>query len=175
MSSEQRHNRGLVVGRFQPFHYGHLHAVKYALSRVKELVIAIGSALESHTLRNPFTTSERIQMISLALEEAKIPRERFLMIPVPDIGLHTLWVPLVEMLTPPFGVVFTNDPLTSRLFLERGYEVKPIPFLNREIYSGTEFRRRVIEGGNWSELVPSSVAAFLSENGLLDRLKELAR
>ncbi|MEM3766696.1 MAG: adenylyltransferase/cytidyltransferase family protein, partial [Candidatus Bathyarchaeia archaeon] len=31
--------RGLFVGRFQPFHKGHLHVIKEILSEVDELVI----------------------------------------------------------------------------------------------------------------------------------------
>ena len=32
--------RGLYIGRFQPFHNGHLQAIKYVLENVDELVIA---------------------------------------------------------------------------------------------------------------------------------------
>ncbi|MBI5133324.1 MAG: adenylyltransferase/cytidyltransferase family protein, partial [Thaumarchaeota archaeon] len=39
---------GLLVGRFQPFHNGHLHAVKFALTKVEMLWIAIGSADKSY-------------------------------------------------------------------------------------------------------------------------------
>lgn len=34
--------RGLFVGRFQPFHLGHLHVIKELLEKVDELIIAIG-------------------------------------------------------------------------------------------------------------------------------------
>ncbi|MEM2975778.1 MAG: adenylyltransferase/cytidyltransferase family protein, partial [Candidatus Bathyarchaeia archaeon] len=47
--------RGLFVGRFQPFHLGHLTAVKNILKSVDELVIIVGSAQYSHRLDNPFT------------------------------------------------------------------------------------------------------------------------
>lgn len=164
---------GLLVGRFQPFHLGHLHAVRYCLSKSDELIIVIGSALESHTSRNPFTTRERIQMIFLALNESGISREKYIIIPVPDVRLSYLWVPLVELLTPPFDIVFSNDPLTRRLFIERGYRVEAIPFFKREIFSGNEFRKRVLKGENWLELVPKSVAVFLEKNNLLNRLIEL--
>jgi nicotinamide-nucleotide adenylyltransferase len=59
--------RGLFIGRFQPFHLGHLATVKFALKNVEELVIIIGSAQKSHELRNPFTAGERIQMIKDSL------------------------------------------------------------------------------------------------------------
>ena len=166
---------GLYIGRFQPFHKGHLYAVRHCLSIVDQLIIGIGSALESHTAKNPFTAGERIEMISLALEEAKISRDRYLLVPIPDVGYHQLWVPLVELLVPSFEVVFSNEPLTRRLFKERGYHVEEIPFLRRELYSGEEFRRRVLSGENWTEIVTESVAHFLKEKGLLQRIVELSK
>src|SRR5659263_82481 len=65
-------NRGLYVGRFQPFHLGHLDAIKYALKQVDELVIVIGSAQYSHNANNPFTAGERLVMVRQALLEAGI-------------------------------------------------------------------------------------------------------
>jgi len=65
--------RGLIVGRFQPFHKGHLHAVKRVLEEVDEIIIVVGSAQYSHRLDNPFTAGERLLMIRRALQEAEIP------------------------------------------------------------------------------------------------------
>jgi nicotinamide-nucleotide adenylyltransferase len=64
--------RGLYVGRFQPFHNGHLDAIKYALNSVDELVIVIGSAQYSHHSHNPFTAGERLTMVRRALDEAGV-------------------------------------------------------------------------------------------------------
>ncbi|MEM2915309.1 MAG: adenylyltransferase/cytidyltransferase family protein, partial [Candidatus Bathyarchaeia archaeon] len=67
-SGNEASSRALYVGRFQPFHLGHLEAVKYMLRNSKEVIIVIGSAQESHTLTNPFTAGERVYMIRLALD-----------------------------------------------------------------------------------------------------------
>ncbi len=64
--------RGLYVGRFQPFHKGHLEAIKEVLDEIEELVIVIGSAQYSHNIHNPFTAGERLVMIRHALQEAGI-------------------------------------------------------------------------------------------------------
>ncbi|MFZ0697114.1 MAG: adenylyltransferase/cytidyltransferase family protein, partial [Nitrososphaeraceae archaeon] len=40
--------RGLFIGRFQPFHLGHLATIKFALKTVEQLVITVGSADKSH-------------------------------------------------------------------------------------------------------------------------------
>ena len=65
-------NRGLYVGRFQPFHLGHVEAIKKILDEVEELVVVIGSAQYSHNRGNPFTVGERLVMIRNALDEARI-------------------------------------------------------------------------------------------------------
>ena len=54
---------GLLIGRFQPFHLGHLDAVLFALSRVENLWIGIGSSNKRNEKKNPFTADERIEMI----------------------------------------------------------------------------------------------------------------
>lgn len=50
---------GLLIGRFQPFHLGHLEAILFGLSKVENLWIGIGSSNKSHEMKNPFTADER--------------------------------------------------------------------------------------------------------------------
>ena len=166
--------RGIFVGRFQPFHLGHLNAVKTALERVEELVIVVGSAEYSHSDKNPFTAGERIEMIRAALKEAKIDPARYMIVPVRDVHIHATWVPFIVSQVPSFDIVLTNEPLTSRLFKERGYTVEPIPFFDREEYSATEIRERILKGKNWESLVPKSVAELLVGFKGIDRIRELA-
>jgi len=148
--------------------------VHHALNKLPELIIAIGSAQFSHTLHNPFTAGERITMIRLALDEAKMTADNYFLIPVRDLHLHDLWVPHLVSQTPRFEVVFSNEPITSRLFKEAGFRVEPIPFYNREVYSSTEIRERVVQGKSWEELVPHSVASYIKSIFGDERLRELA-
>lgn len=165
----------LLIGRFQPFHMGHLHAIRYIHQRHESFVIGLGSAFESHTLRNPFTAAERMKMIFLALDEEGISRNRYYIVPIPDTDIHYTWVSLVKMLVPEFDVVYSNDPLTITLFKEHGIKVERIPFFNREVYSGEEFRRRVINDEPWEDLVPKAVAEYLKVTGVVKRIKELSK
>ncbi|MCS7125129.1 MAG: nicotinamide-nucleotide adenylyltransferase [Candidatus Bathyarchaeota archaeon] len=167
--------RGLFVGRFQPFHKGHLQVIEDLLGEVDELVIVVGSAQYSHRIDNPFTTGERLVMIKKALEEAKVDLNRVWIVPVPDVHIHMVWVSVVEGYAPRFDVVYSNEPLTRRLFIEAGYEVKSIRFHKREVYSATEIRKRMLDGENWEELVPRSVAEFIKEIGGVERLRDLMK
>ena len=166
-------NRGLFVGRFQPFHLGHLGAIKDILKEVDELVIVIGSAQYSHNLNNPFTAGERLVMVRKALEEAEMDYSRVWVVPVPDAHLHMMWVASVEGYTPPFNVVYSNEPLTHRLFIEAGYKVKAVRFHERKLYSSTEIREKMLKGESWEKLVPKSVAAFIKEIDGVNRLRDL--
>lgn len=165
--------RGVFVGRFQPFHMGHLAVISDILEEVDELIIVVGSAQYSHRIDNPFTTGERLTMIHKALREAKISLERCWIVPVPDLHRHMLWVAEVVGYTPKFDTAYGNDPLTSRLFKEAGFRVKPCRFHKRNLYSATEIRRRMLEGKNWEELVPKSVAAYIKQIGGVQRLQDL--
>lgn len=167
--------RGVFVGRFQPFHNGHLKAVEGILRNVDELVIVVGSSQYSHRMKNPFTSGERITMIRRALEEEGIQPSRYWIVPVPDTHVHMIWVSQVVGYTPRFSVVYTNDPLTRRLFVERGFKVEPVPFHEREIYSATEIRKRILGGENWQELVPKGVAQIIKEIGGVERLQDLTK
>jgi len=167
--------RGLFVGRFQPFHLGHLAAIKDVLKEVDELVIVIGSAQYSHNLNNPFTAGERLIMIRKALEEAGIDYSRVWVVPVPDAHLHMMWVSAVEGYTPSFSVVYSNEPLTRRLFIEAKYRVKSIRFHERKLYSSTEIRERMLKEESWEKLVPRSVAVFIKEIDGVNRLRDLTK
>lgn len=152
---------GLFIGRFQPFHYGHLASVKFALQRVRQLYILVGSSQKSHEAKNPFTAGERILMIRNALIYERINPSRFLIIPVPDAVGHAVWTALIDQVVPKYDVVFSNDTLTIQLFKEKGVQTIEPPLLERTIYSATEVRRRIKSGGNWTPLVPRPVSAIV--------------
>ena len=165
--------RGLFVGRFQPFHNGHLEVIKKILAEVDELIIIIGSSQYSHKLDNPFTAGERIMMIRRAVEETGVEFSRIWIIPVPDVHQHSLWVSQIICYSPKFDVVYANEPLTQRLFTEAQFKVKSLPFIKRNFYSATEIRKRILNRENWEKLVPPSVSKFIKEINGETRLSDL--
>lgn len=152
---------GLFIGRFQPFHLGHLSTVKFALKRVKELYIFVGSSQKSHESNNPFTAGERILMIRNALNWEEIDPSRYLIMPVPDAVGHSVWTAFIDQLVPSYDIVFSNDPLTIQLFREKGVPTVEAPLYDRPKFSATEVRRRIMVGENWKELVPKPVVPLI--------------
>ncbi|MGD9963439.1 MAG: nicotinamide-nucleotide adenylyltransferase [Thermoplasmata archaeon] len=151
--------RGLIIGRFQPLHKGHLAAIREALAACDDLVVVIGSAELSHTADNPFTAGERYQMLLSSLTGDE--RARIHMIPIRDVNRYAAWVSHVESYVPPFDIVFSNNDLTRSLFSGAGYESRKTKAYNRRLYSGTEIRRRIAAGEKWHQLVPAPVASIV--------------
>ncbi|MCD6369570.1 MAG: nicotinamide-nucleotide adenylyltransferase [Thermoproteales archaeon] len=166
--------RGLFIGRFQPFHLGHLEALKWILSREDRVVIGIGSSQYSHTHKNPFTLGERIEMIWRVLKQEGI-LDKCLFASIPDTDeVHSLWVAQVKSCCPPFSTAYSNDPLTILLFKEAGIPVMNIPFFKRTIYEGTRIREMIAKGDReWEKLVHPEVAKFIREIKGEDRLRSI--
>jgi len=165
---------GLFVGRFQPFHKGHLATVKFALGKVDQLVIVVGSAQKSHEEKNPFTAGERIRMIKESLDSEKIDATKIMIIPVPDVDVHSLWTRQVDMLVPKYDVVFANDPFTLMLFRERGVNTMEAPLVDRNEMQATEVRKKMALGEKWDGLVPAPVAKIIEEINGVERVKAIA-
>jgi nicotinamide-nucleotide adenylyltransferase len=163
----------LLIGRFQPFHKGHLEVIRTILKDCDYLTLGIGSAQYSHTFENPFTAGERHLMISRALREEGV--QNYFLVPIVDINRYAVWVAHVSSLVPPFKAIYSNNPLTKRLFSEAGYEVRASPLFNIDLYSGTEIRNRMLAGKDWRHLVPKAVADVIDEIKGEERIKELMK
>jgi nicotinamide-nucleotide adenylyltransferase len=166
--------RGLYIGRFQPYHLGHQVVLEKIAKEVEEIVIVIGSAQESHTLENPFTGGERMEMIYAALSESDL-RKRCVVTPLQDIKRNSVWVSHLQSMVPRFDVVYSNNPLVVQLISEAGIQIRKPPMYQRDLYSGTAIRKLMRENGEWSGLVPACVAAFIREIGGVERLISVSK
>jgi bifunctional NMN adenylyltransferase/nudix hydrolase len=93
-STQETAQVAVYIGRFQPFHNGHLALLLKALATAPWVVVVIGSAHQARTPKNPFTWQERADMIHLALPETERARIRFL--PVRDHYNEARWVSAVR-------------------------------------------------------------------------------
>lgn len=57
----------VLIGRFQPFHKGHLVLIQEGLVRSEQIIVLCGSAHQARTFRNPWSALERQAMIRGAL------------------------------------------------------------------------------------------------------------
>lgn len=171
MSRDLCSGSSLVIGRFQPLHRGHMGVLLKCAEESEHLIVGIGSAQYSHHPENPFTAGERYLMINRALRAEGV--SDYSIVPVEDLNRYSVWVSHVVSMVPPFGAVYSNNPMTRRLFQEAGYEVRDSPIYDRSLYSGTEIRRRMVAGEDWRHLVPDPVARVIDDIDGESRLKAI--
>jgi len=162
---------GFLIGRFQPFHLGHVEAVNFALSKVEQLYIGIGSSNKSHQLRNPFTAQERKLMITSSLNHETL--KKISIFDIPDLNDHSKWVNSVDKIIPNYDIVFSNDDFTHSLYEKNDKKIIPVVLKLRENFSGTNIRRLIKTNGNWGDLVPNGTKNILLEIDAKNRLKNL--
>ncbi len=163
------------MGRFQPFHLGHLEVVKQILKENSELIIAIGSANHNYHIKSPFTAGERMWMIHESLKEANVDLRRIYITSYPNIENNAAWYAHIKSLLPPFDIAYSGNPLTQILLAEHKIKVKKLTMIKREIYCATVIRERMLKDENWEELVPPAVAKIIKTIEGVKRIKYLAQ
>jgi cytidyltransferase-like protein len=165
--------RGMVHGRFQPFHNGHLEYLKGAAERCEELFVGITNPdprrikpEDSDPLRhlpesNPYSYVERLLMVKAAGADAGIDLGRLHVIPFP-VNEPELWRAYVPEDVVQFIRLFSDwgDTKLDRL-REAGFEVVVLDEGAEKEVSGAEVRAALREGGDWESLVPPRVAGVI--------------
>ncbi|MDX1440900.1 MAG: nicotinamide-nucleotide adenylyltransferase [Nitrosopumilaceae archaeon] len=162
---------GLLIGRFQPFHLGHLEALRFALSKVDKLWVGLGSSNKPPQHNNPFSAEERKNMILSSIDESI--KNRIEIYFIPDFDDHKKWVSHIDTIVPKFDIVFTNDEMTKFLYEKRKTKVSSIPFTKRDILSGTNIRDQIISDQPWENFVPVGTKKLLDKINAKERLKNL--
>ena len=162
---------GLLIGRFQPFHLGHLDALKFALTKVEKLWVGLGSSNKPIEKNNPFSAEQRKEMILSSIDDSM--KKKIKIFFIPDLDNHIRWIEKIDTIVPKFGIIFSNDDLTKHLYSKRNIQVTSIPFLNRESLSGTNIRDLIIRDQKWDNLVPDGTRNYLESTGAKEHLKNL--
>ncbi len=168
-NSEYQLPRGkkvVFVGRFQPFHNGHLEAIKWILKQANEVYIAIGSMQEFGQTENPLDFPAREEMIEAALKEAKITDYKIF--GLPDFENDAAWIKKLLEITglkaEKTVLVSLNDWVVS-CAKKIGIEAFDQPVFCDNL-SATQVRQTIFAGFDWQKLVPSAARGYLKDNGL---------
>lgn len=154
-----QYRRALVVGRFQPFHFGHLHLIEAALAVADTVVVAIGSA-NVQNADNPYTFEQRRDMVQAVVQAQGWKHRIAAVVPSPDCAGDAEWLHILEKNAGPFDVAMGNNDWTNRVLEEGGHVVMRVPHWQRDLYEGSKIRSLMRDGKSWQERVPTSVRSW---------------
>ena len=168
-----RASRGMIHGRFQPFHLGHLDYLRGAAERSDEVFVGITNPdparikpEASDPLRhlpesNPWSYAERLLMVKAAAHGAGLDLARVHVIPFP-VNEPEVWPAYVPDGVTQYLRLFSEWGGTK---LERlrdaGYDVVVLDEGAEKEISGADVREALRDGGDWESFVPAGVARVI--------------
>jgi len=145
--------RAAFVGRFQPFHRGHMHAIEQ-FKDDHEIVIVIGDE-NSREEDNPLNFEERRETIKQCTDAEILTLENH--------ESDEVWTQKLIEKTESDAVISRNEWTLEAVKEYSNLEILKQDFKNRELFSGTEIRRRIRSGEEWRYLVPDCAEETISE------------
>ena len=154
---------GLIVGRFQILHLGHIELIQKSLQICSSVLLFIGSSQESGTEKNPLTYEERKKNLEKIFGK-EIKRNQLTIRPLPDAGIGNVseWGSYVldqaskELFCPDIAISGTEDRRTSwydgksisQLFIQKSFHV-----------SSTDMKKYLKEGDEkeWRRMSPAAL------------------
>lgn len=160
---------GIYIGRFQPFHLGHLRTLQLALDQAEQVILILGSHRVAADIKNPWSSQERIEMIRSCLSEDDRNRVHFL--PIRDwLYSDNLWLAAVQQsvfdITQGSSavVVFGHRKDASAYYLDLFPQWDYLDTGNFENLNSTDLRRSYFQGNeDYRHCLPSGVLQFLDE------------
>ena len=162
--------RGLFITRAQPFHLGHAACVQTIAEEMDEVIVLVALSETSHSVHNPATAGERLEMIHPYLQRA-LPG-RFYLAAAPYEAHTACNVSELTLLVPTFDCVYSNSPSTQALAVSAGVPWRAVQ-PNVDV-SGTQVRQAMLDGQALGRLVPPEVENVLGRLGVRERLQLLA-
>ncbi len=170
------HKTGLFVGRFQPFHLGHLDIIKKILKQNDHIILAIGSAERNYVPENPLTAGERVLIIDETLKAEKINPANYTIIPIRNIDNYALWVDHMNLYVPPYDRIYTGSNIVKACYEGAQSKHKLVKIKRKRPISATEIRDSMLLGTKeWHTLVPPRTAELLEKMKIPRRLRHIQK
>lgn len=158
-----KYKTALIIGRFQPFHLGHLYLLKETLKIADKVVFGIGSA-SIFDENNPMDYETRRKIIKAVFYKEKIEDRLLKIVPLEDFFNDEKWLNNLKEKVGKFDVVVSNNDWTNNIMEKAGYKVKRFPYYKRELYEGWRIRKLINNQGEWQKRVPDYLINFIKNN-----------
>ncbi|MDO9028181.1 MAG: pantetheine-phosphate adenylyltransferase, partial [Candidatus Roizmanbacteria bacterium] len=151
----------LIVGRFQPFHKGHLFLIKKALEKSDKIVIGIGSSNICDE-NNPIDFETRKKIIKTVVYKEKIEEKIIKIVPLDDFFDDEKWLKNLEKQVSKFDIALGNNEWTNKILKRAGYKVLRVNYYKRSLYEGWRIRKLIKQGKSWQDRVPEYLIKIIS-------------
>lgn len=150
----------LIVGRFQPFHKGHLFLIKKALEKANKIIIGIGSA-NIIDENNPIDFETRKKVIKAVFYKEGIEDKLIKIVPLSDYFDDKKWLLNLVKQVGKFDLTLGHNEWTNNILKKAGYKVLKVDYYKRPLYEGWRIRKLIKEGKKWQDRVPKYIVSWL--------------
>nr|WP_300312171.1 adenylyltransferase/cytidyltransferase family protein [Halomonas sp.] len=172
----------VFIGRFQPFHNGHLHGLSNALHQADRVILLLGSAWQPRSLHNPWTHQERENMVRACLSEHD--NQRLSCLPLEDVPeSDDIWVQTVNAIVANLSAACSAPRITlvghhkdatgfyldlfpqwARLNLENHLSISATPIRMSYFSASThDAAKAAVKALNTKDMLPGPVADWLRD------------
>jgi nicotinamide-nucleotide adenylyltransferase len=155
----------LFLGRFQPFHIGHLEVIKKLLKDYK-LVVGIGSANISRSEMNPFTALERKEMILRVFKKEGIDAE---VVTIDDIPIDDHYGDYLQSIVK-FDILASSNRMVQDLL---GKSTPIIMFPLFKSINATKIRQNICNNKDYKEYLHEEVYYYFKEINAEEIIKKI--
>ncbi|MFM9924229.1 bifunctional nicotinamide-nucleotide adenylyltransferase/Nudix hydroxylase [Variovorax sp. H27-G14] len=168
----------IVIGRFQPVHFGHQRLIEEGLRAADRVIVVVGSDRKPRSVKNPFTFDERERMVRACLRGTE--QMRVSVVGVGDSPYNDqLWIASIQSAVDRLIVQDGHAPASAKVALvghlkdASSYYLKLFPhweFVGQnsvESLNATDVRNLYFDPENRGQLaradLPDGSAAFLDQ------------
>ncbi|PCI38714.1 MAG: ADP-ribose pyrophosphatase [Thiotrichales bacterium] len=170
-----KYKYGVYIGRFQPFHLGHLHSVTTALQHCEKLLIIVGSIKQAPSLQNPFSLAQRKSLIEQCIQEYDATQQSNLADKIQYAGVQdylyqeNAWFADVKNIVHKFTgpsdkvAIVGHHKDSSSYYLEMFADWERLPIENHDGINSANIRKAVFANDldSVTTVVPKATATFL--------------
>lgn len=154
----KQYKTALFIGRFQPFHKGHLYSLEKCLEIAEKVTIVVAKSNVSGTQDDPWDYKLRKMMVCEVVRGMGLKDRIEKIVSCPDSPSDKKWVTDIKRRAGKFDVVVSNNEWTLNVLKGEGYEVIQQGLYNRDELEGVKIREMMKRGDEgWKSRVPEEV------------------
>lgn len=154
---------GVIIGRFQPLHYGHAWLIKKALERFEKLIILIGSS-NIKDENNLWDLEKRVEILNAFIKHEGLEKKIIKIDDVIDVPDDDKWLLMVlEKIGNNKFVIIGDNEWVNKIFEKAGYKVWRTGYFDRERLQGIKIRELMKNKKKWQDTVPEYLIELIDK------------